>query len=101
MTDRADGFRLTREQDRRAKTSDEQVAEIRALYDKGTTQKAIAEQFHISQSAVCYIVSPRASKQLREYRIENPPKRRTKDEAAAYMRSLRKYKREILKNGNG
>lgn len=101
MTSRVDGFKLTRAQDRRAKVTDEDVEKIRSLYDKGTTQKALAEMFHVSQSAVSYIVSPKAHENLREYRLKNPPKRRTREENTLYKRDLRKYKKEILKNGNG
>lgn len=95
-----DGIKLTRAQDRRAKVTDKEVTEMRSLYAKGTTQKAIAEMFHISQSAVSYIVSEKAHEHLREYRQINKPKRRTKEEAALYSRELRKYKKEILENGS-
>lgn len=95
-----DSIKLTRAQDRRAKTTDEQVTEIRNLYTKGMTQKAIAVMFNISQSTVSYIVSEKAKEHLREYRKINKPKKRSKVEAAQYSRELRKYKKEIFENGN-
>ena len=98
MPSPVDALNLSRAQSRRAKASDEDVAEMRRLYSKGLTQKAIAEMFNMSQSAVSYIVSPKARENLRKYRQKKPPKRRTKEEAALYMRDLRKYKKDILKN---
>lgn len=98
MPSPVDSLNLNRAQSRRAKATDEDVAEMRRLYSKGITQKAIAEMFNMSQSAVSYIVSPKARETLRKYRQRNPPKRRTKEEAALYMRDLRKYKKDILKN---
>ena len=43
MPSMVDKVRLNRKQDRRAKFTDEQVKEMRDLYAKGYTQKAIAE----------------------------------------------------------
>lgn len=94
-----DKMKLNRNQDRRAKFSEEQVAEMRNLYAKGYTQKAIAEVFETRQSTVCYIVSDKAHKHLAEYRQDNPPKRRTKEEARKYQRELRKYKKKLFKKG--
>ena len=98
MPSPVDSLNLNRAQSRRAKATDEDVAEMRRLYSKGITQKAIAEMFNMSQSAVSYIVSSKSRETLRKYRQKNPPKRRTKEEAALYMRDLRKYKKDILKN---
>lgn len=98
MPSPVDRIKLTRAQDRRAKATDEEVAEMRSLYARGTTQKAIAEMFNISKSAVSYIVSDKSHEHLREYRQINKPKKRTKEESALYSRELRKYKKEILKH---
>ena len=95
MACKADRIRLNRSQDRRAKFTDEQVAEMRNLYAKGWTQKAIAELYGTHQSTVSYIVSELAHENLAKYRKENPPKRRTREEAKLYMRDLRKYKSTI------
>ena len=100
MASKCDSLKLSRAQDRRAKATDEQVAEMKRLYDNGTTQKAIGEMFNMSQAAVGYIVSDKARQGLREYRLKNPPKRRTKEEQTAYIRDLRKYKKEIMENGS-
>lgn len=40
-----DKMKLNRNQDRRARFTDEQVEEMRKMYAKGYTQKAIAEIF--------------------------------------------------------
>ena len=99
MASPIDKFNLNRAQSRRAKATDEDVAEMRRLYSKGLTQKAIAEMFNMSQSAVSYIVSLKARENLKKYRQKNPPKKRTREEAALYMRDLRKYKRDLIKGG--
>ena len=94
-----DKIKLNRNQDRRARFTDEEVNEMRELYAKGWTQKAIAEKYGTHQSTVGYIVSEKAHKHLAEYRKVNLPKRRTREEAKEYMRDLRKYKRALLKGG--
>ena len=94
-----DKMRLNREQDRRARFTDEQVKEMRRLYAEGYTQKAIAEIFESPQSTVCYIVSDKAHQNLARYRKLNPPKRRTTEESRNYMRDLRKYKKSLF-DGN-
>ena len=99
MPCKADKMKLNRKQDRRARFSDEQVKEMRDLYTKGYTQKAIAEIFGARQSTVCYIVSDKAHQHLAEYRKENPPKRRTKEEACKYIRDLRTYKKKLIEKG--
>ena len=95
MPSKIDKFFLTRSQDRRTKLSDEQVEEIKKLYSEGYTQKEIGKKFGVCQSTIGYIVSKKSKETLRNYRLENPPKRRTKEESKIYMRNLRKYKREI------
>ena len=96
MPSKVDKIKLTRKQDRRAKFDDKQVKEIRELYAKGYTQKAIAEIYKTNQSTICYIVSDKAHQHLAAYRKTNPPKRRTKEEARNYQRNLRSYKIKIL-----
>lgn len=99
MPCKEDKIRLNREQDRRAKFTDEQVKKMRDLYKKGYTQKAIAEIFGARQNTVCYIVNHKARNHLAEYRRENPSKRRTKEEACKYMRDLRTYKKRLVEKG--
>lgn len=97
MPSKIDAYKLSRKHDRRCKTSDEDVAEMRQLYWKeGLTQKTIADIFGISQSAVSYVVSPNAKAGLADYRKRNPSKRRTKEESRDYARALRAYKRELI-----
>ena len=99
MPCRVDKMRLNREQDRRAKFTDEQVNKMRELYLQGYTQKEIAKMFETRQSTICYIVSDKAHRHLVEYRQDNPPKRRTKEEARTYMRDLRNYKKNLFEKG--
>lgn len=87
---------LTRNQDRRYKTTHEDCEEMRKLYKEGFTQKEIAKRFGVSQATVFYIVSEKSKTTLHEYRQKNPPKRRTTEEAREYMSALREYKRKLL-----
>ena len=100
MPMRVDKIRLTRAQDRRAKVTEEQCEEMRALWSEGMLQREIAEEYGISQSAVSYIVSEQARENLRKYRRKNPPRRRTRQQANEYLRDLRNYKKQILKDEN-
>ena len=101
MPSPTDKIRLTREQDRRSKVTEEQRRKMRALYAEGIPQYVIAKKYGISQSAVSYIVSPKAHENLRKYRQINPPKRRSKEEARDYMRSLRDYKKQLYEKKEG
>ena len=101
MACKVDKIKLNRSQDRRAKFTDEQVAEMRNLYTKGCTQKAIAELYGTHQSTVSYIVSELAHENLAKYRKEHPPKRRTKEKMRLYMRDLRSYKSTIHQRRKG
>lgn len=98
MPSKVDKIKLNRSQDRRSRFTDEQVAEMRDLYAKGCTQKAIAELYGTCQSTVCYIVSELAHENRAKYSKEHPPKKkRTKEETRLYMRDLRAYKSTLPK----
>ena len=97
MPSPVDKIRLTREQDRRAKVTEAQCEEMCALWNEGMLQREIAEKYGMSQSAVSYIVSRQARENLRKYRRKNPPRRRTRQQANEYLRDLRSYKKQILK----
>lgn len=99
MPSKFDRIKLNREQDRRARFTNEQVTEMREMYSKGYTQKAIAEIFKTKQCTVCYIVSDKARQHLSEYKKENPSKRQTKDERNKYLRELRQYKKSLVLKG--
>lgn len=92
----ADKKTLTREQDRRYKTTKADLEEMRKLKKQGLTNKEIAKRFGISSSTVSYIVNENARQTLREYRLKNPPKRRTTEEAREYAKSLRQYKKKLI-----
>lgn len=96
MPTKIDTYRLSRKNDRRSKTSDEDINKMKELYHMGFSQKAIADIFGISQSAVSYAVSEQAKAGLAEYRRRNPSKRRTKDESRNYTKSLREYKKYLM-----
>lgn len=96
MPSKIDTYKLSRKQDRRCKTSDEEIIQMKRLYLSGLTQKTIADIFGVSQSAVSYAVSDKAKAGLAEYRKHKPPKRRTKEEARDYARSLRAYKKDLI-----
>lgn len=94
-------LKLTRAQDRRAKATDEQVREMRELYENGMTQREIAQKYGLGRSTVCYIVSDRARENLAKYMKIHPRRRRTKKEAAEYMRELRSYKKSLYQDAVG
>lgn len=96
MPSKIDTYKLPRKHDRRCKTSDEDVIQMKQLYLAGLTQKTIADIFGVSQSAVSYAVSDTAKENLANYRKRNPSKRRTKEEARDYARSLRAYKKDLI-----
>ena len=100
MPSKVDKILLSRFQDRRCKLTDEQVEEIKELYLVGYTQKEIGRKFGVCQSTIGYIVSKKSKETLRNYRLVNPQKRRSKEEAKLYMRNLRKYKNEIIEKSS-
>lgn len=95
MPSKIDKMKLSRSDDRRAKLSENQVLEIKKMYDKGFTQKEIGEIFGVRQNTIGYIVSKKSKETLRRYRQENPPKRRTKEESRRYQKELRGYKKKL------
>ena len=97
MPTRIDLYKLPRKHDRRYKTSEEDETKMRELYHNGLSQKVIADMFGISQSSVSYIVSDTAKTNLVEYRKRNPTKKRSKKQAREYAKTLRAYKKELIK----
>lgn len=95
MANRIDKIPMPRSHDRRVKITDDQRRQMKRLYNAGWTQQEIADQFGVSKSAVCYVVSPKAAVNLRYYRQEHPRKPRTPEESRIYMRELREYKSNI------
>lgn len=95
MISKIDRVRLTREQDRRAKLTEEEVAEARRLYAAGESKAKIARTFHVSPSCVDCLVDEEARRRKLEYMREYGKRRPKKDTAVrtAYMRDLRAYKR--------
>lgn len=96
MPCKVDKVALTREQDRRYKTTKADCEEMRKLKKQGLTNKEIAKRFGVSPSTVSYIVNENVRQTLREYRLKNPPKRRTTEEAREYAKSLRQYKKKLI-----
>lgn len=96
MPTKIDKYKLPRKHDRRYKVSEEDEAQMRELYHCGMSQKDIADIFGISQSSVSYIVSDYSKNNLIEYRKRNPSKKRTKEEAREYARTVRAYKKELI-----
>lgn len=100
MPTKIDTYKLPRKHDRRYKTSKEDETQMRELYHSGMSQKDIADIFGISQSSVSYIVSDIAKNNLIEYRKRNPSKKRTKEQAREYAKSLRAYKKELIERNS-
>ncbi len=96
MACKVDNIALTREQDRRYKTTQADCEEMRKLAEQGFTRQEIAQRFGVSHTTVTYIVNARAREKQREYKKKNPNKSRQTEEGREYMRSLRERKRKLL-----
>ena len=98
MASKFDSIRLTREQDRRYKLSEEQIAEMRRLYADGVNGPELSRRFGVSANCVYYHVNDdrkaKARASMKEYNLVRPPRPRA--ERTAYARELRSYKRKLL-----
>ena len=95
-----DKIKLTQEQDRRRKLSDEDKEEIRRLYATGFhSLNSLAKQFGVSKKLILLIVNPE-SKAKNDERIKNHWRDYydTQEHTSA-MRDTRAYKKDLLDRG--
>lgn len=75
MPYKSERIKLSREQDRRVKLSDEQKDEIRHKYELGIfSQRALAREYNVSRRLISFILFPEkaevAAQQLKERKAE-------------------------------
>jgi hypothetical protein len=103
MPYKSERIKLSREQDRRVKLSDEQKDEIRHKYELGIfSQRALAREYNVSRRLISFILFPEkaevAAQQLKERKADGRYKP-SKEEWAATQREHRRYKQELYKAG--
>lgn len=89
------------EYDRRKKLQEEQKEEIRKLYETGLfSHNQLAKQFGVSKSLIGLIVNP-DRKLKNDLRIKENWKKyqQTKEEHAASIRKMRRYKKSLFDKG--
>lgn len=101
MPYKSSSIKLSQEQDRRRKLTEEQKEEIRKIYESGVCgTRPLAKQFGVSRSTIQIIVNPsradavkqRAKEHWRDYK-------QPKEEWAKTMREHRQYKQTLYVNG--
>jgi len=103
MPYKAEKIKLSREQDRRVKLTDEQREEIKHKYSTGLySQRALAREYNVSRRLITFIIDDnkykRAKEQFKERRKDGRYKE-TKEKHAAIMREHRQYKHTLYKRG--
>ena len=94
-------LKLSPEQDRRVKLTEEQREEIRQIYASGVCgMRPLAKQFGVSRSTIQVIVSPKRAAYVKQRAKEHwRDYRPTKEEWAATIREHRHYKQELYLKG--
>ena len=103
MPYKSEKIKLSKEQDRRIKLTDEQREEIKVKYTTGLySQRKLAEEYHVSRRLITFVLdeekAKKAAEQLKERRADGRYKP-TKEEWAETMRKHRKYKQDLFLNG--
>lgn len=103
MPYKAEKIRLSREQDRRVKLTDEQREEIREKYATGCySQRGLAVEYNVSRRLISFILddekAKRASEQFKARKADGRYKP-SKEKWAETMREHRRYKNMLYVNG--
>lgn len=103
MPYKSEKIKLSREQDRRVKLSDEQREEIKKKFELGIySQRALAREYNVSRRLISFILFPDkaelAKEQLKERKADGRYKP-SKEQWAATVREHRRYKQELYKAG--
>lgn len=103
MPYKSEKIKLSKEQDRRIKLSDEQKEEIRAKYATGLySQRGLAIEYNVSRRLISFVLddekAKRAAEQLKERRADGRYKP-SKEQWAATMKEHRQYKQKLYKEG--
>lgn len=103
MPYKSEKIKLSREQDRRFKLTEEQRAEIKFKYFGGFySQRKLATEYKVSRRLISFIVDEEkakvAAKQLKERRADGRYKQ-SKEKRAAVIREHRQYKQKLYVEG--
>lgn len=101
MPYKSEKIKLSREQDRRVKLTDEQRAEIGKLYGTGCySLNGLAKQYNVSKKTVLLIVNEESAEKAKQYRKEHWKEwQSTKEKHREAIKKTRKYKHELYKDG--
>ena len=103
MPYKSEKIKLSKEQDRRIKLTDEQREEIKRKYETGLySQRKLAGEYNVSRRLITFILDEekyeRAKEQLKERRADGRYKP-TNEEWAETIREHRKYKQNLYLQG--
>lgn len=103
MPYKSEKIKLSKEQDRRIKLTDEQREEIKVKYATGLySQRNLAAEYHVSRRLITFIIdeekAKRAAEQLKERRADGRYKP-SKEEWAETIREHRRYKQSLYMTG--
>ena len=95
-----DTIKLTQEQDRRVKLTDDQKQEIKQRYDKGgVSLNGLAKEYNVSKKAILLIVNDE-SKRKNDERLKNHWRDYyDKEKHYQAIKNTRNYKKELLQKG--
>lgn len=103
MPYKSEKIKLTKEQDRRVKLTDEQREEIREKYASGLySQRALAKEYNVSRRLITFVLDDEKRKRNAELLKERKADGRykpTKEEWAETVRKYRRYKQELYLKG--
>lgn len=103
MPYKSEKIKLTKEQDRRIKLTDEQKEEIRNKYATGLySQRGLAIEYHVSRRLISFILdeekAKRAAEQLKQRKADGRYKP-SKEQWAETVREHRRYKQRLYIEG--
>lgn len=103
MPYKSDKMKLSREQDRRVKLTDQQRMEIKEKYATGFySQRGLAAEYHVSRRLISFVIDENKAKicaeQFKQRKADGRYKP-TKEEWAATMREHRHYKQSLYVQG--
>lgn len=103
MPYKSEKIKLSKEQDRRIKLTDEQRQEIRDKYATGLySQRNLASEYNVSRRLITFVLDDEKRKKCAEAFKERKSDGRykpTKEEWAKTMREHRRYKQELYLKG--
>ena len=93
-------LRLSQEQDRRRKLTEEQKEEIRQLYADGKgSWKALADRYHVSKSTIGIIVNPDRAAKVQARVKEHWRDYADREKHTGAVRDTRRYRQQLYLAG--